>query len=184
MGGSRWSRQFSLRHPLDAPDETSSDLQEDRQPEGDSASAWTYEARRMTRMSVESRGGSPTPALAKLIEAMDWRRTMAPREPTRGCNPSANAATAIACAPRPRCATRPCLCRMHGPRQPARPVASASAAQLCQRNGCGFLAAPWLITTLTRAGPGKFIASSRAPRRSFGSSTKKPLPPKASIIRS
>jgi len=34
-------------------------------------------------------------------------------------------------------------------------------------------------TMLTRAGPRKFIASSRAPRMSFGSLTKKPLPPKA-----
>jgi hypothetical protein len=57
-------------------------------------------------------------------------------------------------------------------------------SQLCQRNCCGFLAAPCEITTLTRAGPRWFIASSRAPFKSFGSSTKKPLPPKASIIRS
>src|SRR5262249_1880054 len=56
-----------------------------------------------------------------------------------------------------------------------------SLNQLCQRNCCGLRAEPCEITTLTRAGPRKFIASSRAPRRSFGSSTKKPLPPKASI---
>src|SRR5437899_9064850 len=53
----------------------------------------------------------------------------------------------------------------------------ASAAQLCQRNACGLRAAPCESTTLTRAGPRKFIASSRAPRMFFGSSTKKPLPP-------
>ena len=53
--------------------------------------------------------------------------------------------------------------------------------QLCQRNCCGLRAEPCEITTLTRAGPRKLIASSRAPRRSFGSSTKKPLPPKASM---
>ena len=41
MGSRRWSRQFSLWHPLDATDKTSSDLQEDRQPEGGSASSWT-----------------------------------------------------------------------------------------------------------------------------------------------
>src|SRR5262245_64121462 len=56
-----------------------------------------------------------------------------------------------------------------------------SLNQLCQRNCCGLRADSCEITTLTRAGPRKFIASSRAPRRSFGSSTKKPLPPKASI---
>src|SRR5262249_30651007 len=56
-----------------------------------------------------------------------------------------------------------------------------SLNQLCQRNCCALRAEPCEITTLTRAGPGKFIASLRAPRRSFGSSTKKPLPPKASI---
>src|SRR6516164_7463423 len=56
-----------------------------------------------------------------------------------------------------------------------------SLNQLCQRNCCGLRAEPCEITTLTRAGPRKLIASSRAPRRSFGSSTKKPLPPKASI---
>src|SRR5262249_18672956 len=56
-----------------------------------------------------------------------------------------------------------------------------SLNQLCQRNCCGLRAEPCEMTTLTRAGPGKFIASSRAPRKSFGSSTKKPLPPKASI---
>src|SRR5215510_14225885 len=43
-----------------------------------------------------------------------------------------------------------------------------SLNQLCQRNCCGLRAEPCEITTLTRAGPGKFIASSRAPRRSFG----------------
>jgi hypothetical protein len=62
--------------------------------------------------------------------------------------------------------------------------APAATSQLCQRNACGLRAAPCEITTLTRAGPRKFIASSSAPFRSFGSSTKKPLPPKASIIRS
>src|SRR5262245_11835637 len=56
-----------------------------------------------------------------------------------------------------------------------------SLNQLCQRNCCGLRVEPCEITTLTRAGPRKFIASSRAPGRSFGSSTKKPLPPKASI---
>src|SRR5271166_1383325 len=40
MGSRRWSRQFSLWHPLDATDKTSSDLQEDREPEGGSASPW------------------------------------------------------------------------------------------------------------------------------------------------
>ena len=43
--------------------------------------------------------------------------------------------------------------------------------QLCQRNSCAFRCEPWLSLTLTSAGPGKFIASSSAPRRSFGSST-------------
>ena len=43
--------------------------------------------------------------------------------------------------------------------------------QLCQRNSCALRCEPWLSFTLTSAGPGKFIASSRAPRRSFGSST-------------
>jgi hypothetical protein len=52
-----------------------------------------------------------------------------------------------------------------------------SASQLCQRNCWGLRAEPREITTLTRAGLRKFIASSRVPRRSFGSSTKKPLPP-------
>src|SRR5260370_28418633 len=56
-----------------------------------------------------------------------------------------------------------------------------SLNQLCQRNCCGLRAEPCEITTLTRAGPRKLIASSRAPRRSFGSSTKKPLPPKAAL---
>ena len=54
----------------------------------------------------------------------------------------------------------------------------------CQRNCCGFLAEPCESTMLTSAGPRWFIASSRAPRMCFGSSTKKPLPPKASITRS
>ncbi len=52
----------------------------------------------------------------------------------------------------------------------------APAGQLCQRNCCGLRAAPCEITTLTRAGPRWFIASSRAPFRSVGFSTKKPLP--------
>src|SRR5437667_6675583 len=52
----------------------------------------------------------------------------------------------------------------------ARPCCGRSVAQLCQRNACGFLAAPCEITTLTRAGPRWFIASSRAPRMFFGSS--------------
>src|SRR5260370_27271758 len=56
-----------------------------------------------------------------------------------------------------------------------------SLNQLCQRNCCGLRADPCEITTLTSAGPRKSIASSRAPGRSFGSSTKKPLPPKASM---
>jgi hypothetical protein len=63
-------------------------------------------------------------------------------------------------------------------------VVTPLAPQLCQRNACGFLAEPWLSTMLTSAGPRKFIASSRAPRMFFGSSTKKPLPPKASMTRS
>src|SRR5262249_44992169 len=54
----------------------------------------------------------------------------------------------------------------------------------CQRNCCGLRAEPCDSTTLTSAGPGKSIASSSAPRMSFGFSTKKPLPPKASITRS
>jgi hypothetical protein len=41
----------------------------------------------------------------------------------------------------------------------------------------GFLAEPCEITTLTSAGPREFIASSRAPFRSFGTLRKKPLPP-------
>src|SRR2546430_6182492 len=56
-----------------------------------------------------------------------------------------------------------------------------SLNQLCQRKCCGLRAEPCEITTLTRAGPREFIASSRAPRRAFGSSTKKPLPPKPYI---
>jgi hypothetical protein len=56
--------------------------------------------------------------------------------------------------------------------------------QLCQVNSCALRADPCEITTLTSAGPRKLIASSRAPRRSFGSSTMTPLPPKASITRS
>src|SRR5262249_6128896 len=52
-----------------------------------------------------------------------------------------------------------------------------SLDQLCQRNFCGLRAEPCEITTLTRAGPRKFMASSRASRRFLGSSTKKPLPP-------
>jgi hypothetical protein len=56
-----------------------------------------------------------------------------------------------------------------------------SLNQLCHRNCCGLRAEPCEMMTLTRAGPWKFIAASRAPRKSFGSSTKKPLPPKASI---
>src|SRR5262249_4081584 len=56
-----------------------------------------------------------------------------------------------------------------------------SLNQLCQRNCCGLPAEPQEITALTGAGPRKFIAWGGAPRRSFGSSTKKPLPPKASI---
>src|SRR5262249_6766090 len=46
-----------------------------------------------------------------------------------------------------------------------------SSNQLCQRNCCGLRAESCEMTTLTRAGPRKSIASSRAPRRSFGSST-------------
>src|SRR5262249_34816744 len=44
-------------------------------------------------------------------------------------------------------------------------------AQLCQRNSCALRCEPRLSLTLTSAGPLKFIASSSAPRRSFGSST-------------
>src|SRR5437764_9006355 len=43
--------------------------------------------------------------------------------------------------------------------------------QLCQRNCCALRCEPWLSLMLTSAGPGKFIASSSAPRTSFGSST-------------
>jgi probable F420-dependent oxidoreductase len=43
--------------------------------------------------------------------------------------------------------------------------------ELCQRNSCAFRCEPRLSLTLTSAGPLKFIASSSAPRRSFGSST-------------
>ena len=68
-----------------------------------------------------------------------------------------------------------------GPRREWRGPLTRHQNQLCQRNCCGLRAEPCEITTLTRAGPRKFIASSRTPRRSFGSSTKKPLPPKASI---
>jgi NAD(P)-dependent dehydrogenase (short-subunit alcohol dehydrogenase family) len=64
----------------------------------------------------------------------------------------------------------------------AAPCREASADQLCQRNSCGLRADSWEIRTLTSAGPGKSIASCKAPFRSFGSSMKKPLPPKASII--
>src|SRR5262245_2118432 len=46
-------------------------------------------------------------------------------------------------------------------------VVTPLAAQLCQRNCCGFLAEPCESTTLTNAGPRWFIASSRAPFRSF-----------------
>jgi hypothetical protein len=63
-------------------------------------------------------------------------------------------------------------------------VVTPLAAQLCQRNCCGFLADPCDNTMLTSAGPRWFIASSRAPRMCFGSSTKKPLSPKASMTRS
>src|SRR5262249_39815373 len=56
--------------------------------------------------------------------------------------------------------------------------------QLCQANSCALRAEPCEITTLTSAGPENFIASSSAPRICFGSSTKNPLPPKASITRS
>ena len=64
----------------------------------------------------------------------------------------------------------------------AAPGREASADQLCQRNCCGLRADSWEIRTLTSAGPRKSIASCKAPFRSFGSSMKKPLPPKASII--
>jgi hypothetical protein len=67
---------------------------------------------------------------------------------------------------------------------PALFVATPLAPQLCQRNACGLRAEPWLSTMLTSAGPRKFIASSRAPRMCFGSSTKNPFPPKASMTRS
>ena len=62
------------------------------------------------------------------------------------------------------------------------PCGDASADQLCQRNSCCLRTELWEIRTLTRAGPLKAIASSSAALRSFGSSTKIPLPPKASII--
>src|SRR5215469_8931197 len=68
-------------------------------------------------------------------------------------------------------------------REKARPF-DVSLDQLCQANSCALRAEPCEITTLTKAGPRKFIASSSAPRRFFGSSTRKPLPPKASITRS
>ena len=54
--------------------------------------------------------------------------------------------------------------------------------QLCQANCCALRVEPCDSTTLTRAGPSWAIALSSAPRMSFGSSTKKPLPPNASII--
>jgi len=88
---------------------------------------------------------------------------------------------------------RAIACRQHKPRreQKGPPLAGAAlfvvtplAAQLCQRNCCGFLAEPCESTMLTSAGPRWFMASSRAPRMCFGSSTKKPLPPKASMTRS
>jgi hypothetical protein len=61
---------------------------------------------------------------------------------------------------------------------------SGMKGQLCQRNCWGLRPEPWLSTMLTSAGPRKFIASASAPLMSFGSSTKKPLPPKASMTRS
>jgi hypothetical protein len=79
--------------------------------------------------------------------------------------------------------TGPRLEHGYGIRPRAAPVMArpceTSADQLCQRNCCGFLAEPCESTTLTRAGLGKFFASSRRPRRSFGSLTKKSLPPGA-----
>ena len=52
--------------------------------------------------------------------------------------------------------------RKKGRPLPERPrfVVTPLAPQLCQRNACGFLAEPCEITTLTSAGPRKFIASS------------------------
>ncbi len=55
-------------------------------------------------------------------------------------------------------------CRHRAPR-------SVCRVQLCQRNSCALRCEPRLSLTLTSAGPRKFIASSSAPRRSFGSST-------------
>src|SRR5262249_35686750 len=69
--------------------------------------------------------------------------------------------------------------RRQSPRAP-----DVSFDQLCQANSCALRAEPCEITTLTSAGPRKFIASSRALRISFGFSTSRPLPPKASITRS
>jgi hypothetical protein len=53
---------------------------------------------------------------------------------------------------------------------------------VCQPNCCGLRPASGCSRTFTNAGPGKAIAASRAPRRSFGSSMNQPLPPNASII--
>ena len=57
------------------------------------------------------------------------------------------------------------------PRVRPREGGGSDRNQLCQRNSCALRCEPWLSLTLTSAGPLKFIASSSAPRRSFGSST-------------
>ena len=53
------------------------------------------------------------------------------------------------------------LASRQGPRREWRGLADRH--QLCQRNCCGLRAESWESTTLTRAGPRKFIASSSAP---------------------
>src|SRR4029077_14288232 len=69
-----------------------------------------------------------------------------------------------------------------GPRGEWRGPSISSRDQLCQRNCCSLRAELCDRTMLTRAGPLNFIASSRAFLMSFGSLTKAPKPPKASII--
>src|SRR6185437_15705017 len=63
----------------------------------------------------------------------------------------------------------------------ARPFFILSRDQLCHLNCCSLRAELCDRTMLTRAGPLNFIASSRAFLMSFGSLTKAPKPPKASI---
>src|SRR6185503_3184139 len=62
----------------------------------------------------------------------------------------------------------------------ARPV-GLSLDQACHLNCCSLRAELCDRTMLTRAGPLNFIASSSAFLMSFGSLTKAPKPPKASI---